>query len=375
MVLTHASYYQGASHIADNKPVQDRAASLDISYGDGRHATALLLSDGHGNDIHFRSDVGAALAIEAAVEALPYILEVLPSRMNGKSASRGIVDSACLVDTDRTPADPECESAMRMFFTRINALWAKKVLGHWNSNPQPDQAPNLSGVARAYGCTLIGAVRADGFWFAFQLGDGACTCITSESDILSPIPGDSRCAMSRTTSMCIHGAGDFRYSYGTDIPPAMMICSDGLADCFENHDELASKILAQIVLDNSANGFDSVEADITGSMPELSRQFTGDDMSIALWIDTEATEAILPSLDRLITMNCESELSQAILNLQSCEESIVDIEDRISSLSPTQADEAGEIERKLSVLSTLKRHQRELLDRIDSIKLNLDNRL
>ena len=98
-------------------------------------------------------------------------------------------------------------------------------------------------------------------------------------------------------------------------------------------------------------------------------------MSIALWIDTEATEAILPSLDRLITMNCESELSQAILNLQSCEESIVDIEDRISSLSPTQADEAGEIERKLSVLSTLKRHQRELLDRIDSIKLNLDNRL
>ncbi len=155
----------------------------------------------------------------------------------------------------------------------------------------------------------------------------------------------------------------------------MMICSDGLADCFENHDELASKILVQIVLDNSANGFDSVEADITRSMPELSRQFTGDDMSIALWIDTEATEAILPSLDRLITMNCESELSQAILNLQSCEESIVDIEDRISSLSPTQADEAGEIERKLSVLSTLKRHQRELLDRIDSIKLNLDNRL
>ena len=155
----------------------------------------------------------------------------------------------------------------------------------------------------------------------------------------------------------------------------MMICSDGLADCFENHYELASKILAQIVLDNTANGFDSVEADITGSMPELSRQFTGDDMSIALWIDTEATEAILPSLDRLITMNCESELSQAILNLQSCEESIVDIEDRISSLSPTQADEAGEIERKLSVLSTLKRHQRELLDRIDSIKLNLDNRL
>ena len=49
----------------------------------------------------------------------------------------------------------------------------------------------------------------------------------------------------------------------------MMICSDGLADCFENHDELASKIPVQIVLDNSANGFDSVEADITGSMPEL----------------------------------------------------------------------------------------------------------
>ncbi len=71
MVLTHASYYRGASHIDTGKPVQDRAAAIDITYGEGHQATALLLADGHGSEAHYRSDPGAEMAIAAPREALP----------------------------------------------------------------------------------------------------------------------------------------------------------------------------------------------------------------------------------------------------------------------------------------------------------------
>lgn len=69
--------------------MQDRAAALDIVYGEDAKATVLLLSDGHGSEQHFRSDIGAAFAIEAAAEALPYILEVLPDAWEKYPVSRG----------------------------------------------------------------------------------------------------------------------------------------------------------------------------------------------------------------------------------------------------------------------------------------------
>lgn len=374
MVLTHASYYAGASHLTSGKPVQDRAAALDIVYGGGAKATALLLSDGHGSEQHFRSDIGAAFAIEAAAKALPYILEVLPGRMGHAPVSRGPAEASCMTEADRTAPDPSCESAMRMFFTRINILWARKVLDHWKQCPPPEGSAMLAGAARAYGCTLAGAVRAEGFWMAFQLGDGACVALNDDCAEEDPIPGDSRCRMSRTTSMCIHEARDFRYAYGRDIPPVLMLCSDGLADCYENHKELARRFLAQIAIDYASEGLKYVEDEIAEVLPEMSGSITGDDMSLAFWIDSEAVAAMAGRLKELNETLQQQELAQAYVQLESYDKSIAEIEGRITSLSTSQPEEQEEMQRKLSVLSTLKRRQSELLEQIDSIKLNLCNR-
>ncbi len=374
MVLTHASYYAGASHLTSGKPVQDRAAALDIVYGEDAKATVMLLSDGHGSEQHFRSDIGAAFAIEAAAEALPYILEVLPGRMGEVPVSRGPAESSCMTEADRTAPDPSCESAMRMFFTRINILWARKVLDHWKQCPPPEGSSTLAGAARAYGCTLVGAVRTEDFWMAFQLGDGACVALRDDCTEDDPIPGDSRCRMSRTTSMCIHEARDFRYSYGRDIPPVLMLCSDGLADCYENHNELARRFLAQIAIDYASEGLKYVEDEIAEVLPEMSETITGDDMSLAFWIDTEAVAAMAGRLKELNETLQQQELAQAYVQLESYDKSIAEIEGRITSLSTSQPEEQEEMQRKLSVLSTLKRRQSELLEQIDSIKLNLCNR-
>ncbi len=366
MVLTHASYYPGASHIANSKPVQDRAAVAQVVYGGGRKATVLLLADGHGSDVHYLSDVGAEMAISASVEALPDVLDILMKRIvRGVAVSRGVADDRCVSEFDRTPADPQCEAAMRMFFARINSLWASKVLCDWNSRPRMSNAASLFGVARAYGCTLLGAVRAEGFWFAFQLGDGACVALDAFFRPFVPVPPDSRCRMSQTTSMCVHDANDFRYAYGSDIPAALMLCSDGLADCFGSPSELASQFLAQIVRDTYSAGFAEVEEDIAASLPALSGRFTGDDMSIALWIDTEAfspahLSAMSPGLDRAVG----GELSSALAEMAACEEAIDRISRQIAELDPG-CDEAV---RKESVLSTMYRRQSELAGIIENLK-------
>ncbi len=174
--------------------------------------------------------------------------------------------------------------------------------------------------------------------------------------------------------MCIHEARDFRYSYGRDIPPVLMLCSDGLADCYENHNELARRFLAQIAIDYASEGLKYVEDEIAEVLPEMSETITGDDMSLAFWIDTEAVAAMAGRLKELNETLQQQELAQAYVQLESYDKSIAEIEGRITSLSTSQPEEQEEMQRKLSVLSTLKRRQSELLEQIDSIKLNLCNR-
>ena len=106
----------------------------------------------------------------------------------------------------------------------------------------------------------------------------------------------------------------------------------------------------------------------------MSETITGDDMSLAFWIDTEAVAAMAGRLKELNETLQQQELAQAYVQLESYDKSIAEIEGRITSLSTSQPEEQEEMQRKLSVLSTLKRRQSELLEQIDSIKLNLCNR-
>lgn len=79
MVLTHSSYYRGPristpASLCKTVPPPSSCIRRRVQ------ATALLLADGHGSEAHYRSDLGAEVAIAAAAEALPYILEILPGR-------------------------------------------------------------------------------------------------------------------------------------------------------------------------------------------------------------------------------------------------------------------------------------------------------
>lgn len=377
-LTTYATYCIGSSHENKGLVVQDRATATRIDMPDGASIDALFLADGHGNECHFRSHTGAELALEAAREAVPYIAEVLQRRAEeipeSGFISRGVAAQSANTPGDLSAVDPHFEAAARMFFLRINTLWAKKVLAHWNANPTG--TASLAGAARAYGCTLLGAFCTDRYWFAFQLGDGAIIGLNADGSEITPIPSDSRCAGNTTTSLCRQGAHDYRYAYGRKRPAALMLCSDGLQECYENDAELARMFLGSVVAGIHDDGIGAVSNELAACLPQLSRDFTGDDMSVAFWVDPEQTEDIIPALTASNLSYYKANLADARARLDDCNKTIADLERQIYNLRALsenlESADAG-IVRKDSVLATLKRQQRQLLDQIDSLNLNIEN--
>lgn len=375
---TFATYCPGRSHLDKGLPVQDRASSEKIVMPDGTIVNAIFVSDGHGNECHFRSDKGAELALEAAREAVPYIVELLERRADEIPLQgyigRGVSNESAITPSDRTPVDPHFETAARMFFLRINTLWAKKVLAHWNSNPTGSSS--LAGAARVYGCTILGAFCTRKYWFAFQLGDGAITGIDSDGQPITPIPADSRCLANTTTSLCRQGARDYRYAYGAGHPAALVLCSDGLQDCYESDSALAAVFPGSIAACIYRNGLDAVRRELEEYLPQMSRDFSGDDMAVAFWVDTERLADIMPVINAQNLSQLQANLESVRTELDDCNKSIADLEHQIDSLRcsglPDETESANII-RKDSVLATLKRRQRQLINELDSLNLDLEN--
>ena len=64
-----SAYTTGEQHILAGLPCQDRAAAIETLTANGS-ATIISVADGHGHQTHFRSHIGAELAIKAAEECI-----------------------------------------------------------------------------------------------------------------------------------------------------------------------------------------------------------------------------------------------------------------------------------------------------------------
>ena len=150
------------------------------------------------------------------------------------------------------------------------------------------EQPNLS---RAYGCTLICAVRTSEFWFAFHLGDGKCIAFNDDGSWFEPIPWDSRCFLNKATSLSGQGYESFRYCYGTRQVPALFIGSDGREDSYPPISCLADwyKLILYKILEHDST---KVQDMIVDFLPKLSKQGSKDDMSLQLWVDMDSLSTL-----------------------------------------------------------------------------------
>lgn len=181
----------GQQHLAANRICQDRFV---IAESDDR--LVLAVADGHGGTCYCRSEIGAQLACDSAVEVL-------------------LSNDICW------------ENAA----ARIKALFDRKVDNHLQKMPLTDPERILvNGYAGriAYGTTLICcAITPEGIYRG-QIGDGDMHVLTAGGSFLPDLPEDENCIGFFTTSLISPDAArQFRWAYDEEAAAMVTLYTDG----------------------------------------------------------------------------------------------------------------------------------------------------
>ena len=239
----------GASHLKEGKPCQDYSACWNSD-----EMAIAAIADGHGGEIHFRSDRGARFAAETAIECIKE-----------------------LIITKNTSLPKPVES-LKSLEKSIIAAWHGKIANDARRDP-------INGdTILPYGTTLLATVMTWHYWFAIQIGDGKCVTINKDSSISQPIPWDESCFLNLTTSLCDEDAGDlFRQFYSEKLPHVIFLASDGLDDSFpiNKNEEYLARIYKRIYDNFMKDGLRKGESQLQEILPLLTKRGSGDDVSVA----------------------------------------------------------------------------------------------
>lgn len=259
---------QGFSHIKANKVCQDFSGC----YRDKLFST-IAVSDGHGSERYFRSDIGSRLAVEITIQCVKEFVSEFYTR-------KGIEEEMVRLFRDNP------DQYMRQLESSIVARWRNKVNEHYSNNPFTNKESSINDgnshdIVKAYGATLISVTVVKGyFWFGIQIGDGRCITI-NDNKADQPIPKNKKCFLRITTSLCDEEPlKEFRHYVDDHIPEWIFIGSDGIEDSFKDDIELHNFYLEIIRLFKKRR-LNKALREINAYLPILSQKGSGDDMSIA----------------------------------------------------------------------------------------------
>ena len=272
---------RGESHLYDGRVCQDSSASFSDECG-----TVAVVSDGHGGCDYVRSQIGSAMACEAAVKNIRRLFE-------------NISPKAFLAEPDMMLI--QLEAAI------IND-WNESVRSHYEANPFTEEeldcvsekagASYRSGhrIERAYGATLIAAAVTRDYWFGIQIGDGKCAAFDEAGICTQPIPWDEKCFLNKTTSICGSDAlRDFRHFYSEKIPTAVFMGSDGIDDSFKNEEDMYD-FYKTILYAFSISDYTQAVDELKAYLPRLSKEGSADDVSIAAWMDMDVLKSVVDKI-------------------------------------------------------------------------------
>jgi hypothetical protein len=250
----------------------------DLSGGSHEAALAIVaIADGHGGGRHFRSAVGAKLAVRVATQ----ILRDLARAIDGAPAAERVQRVATAVPSS------------------IVGEWVARARAHLQDQPISfeewralDQSEGEAGVAAvrldpliAYGATVLAALVTPACIVLLQLGDGDVLVVSTDGSVRRPIAADTRLAGNLTTSICHPGAADdFRVSVlvrAQEDPALVLLSTDGYANSFRTDADflrVGTDFQALIV----QHGLTAVGQQMESILTDASRSGSGDDVSVAL---------------------------------------------------------------------------------------------
>lgn len=202
---------EGAAHRAAGQPTQD-VLGHNLIPPAGPYVFAV--ADGHGHARHFRSAVGANLAVRAAcIEGLELVTGLL--RTAGGNLARAVAE--------RLP-------------THVLRAWRAAVAKDVAANPYtPEQAAALDEAGDSpeipYGSTLLFAVGAGPLLVCAQIGDGDMLAVRPDGSTFAPLPDEGFIDGIHTASLCQPDALDaFRVAvWDLTVDPMLLvlIATDG----------------------------------------------------------------------------------------------------------------------------------------------------
>lgn len=284
---------KGASHVRSGMPNQD--AILWKTGENGGLPLVLAIADGHGSDKYFRSDVGAKLAVQVAVEEMERFALALPPSITNFTFVKHRAGQLPNDIVQKWKEAVEQHVLEVPFFTKEEMQRFRKpehqkeyqvILQMLGSNPNDATLP--------YGATLLTVLVASSFILYFQLGDGDIVKVTLSGRSIKPVKGDARLLANETTSLCSPTAAqDFRKRLDTfeDEPPALiMLSTDGYSNSFISQDgflKVGSDILKMLRTD----GLEKVENSVEGWLEKATEDGSGDDISLGIICHPDAFKA------------------------------------------------------------------------------------
>lgn len=257
---------RGASHVRGNLPNQDAVAH---AAEDGWFY--LAVADGHGAAPHYRSDRGAAFAVEIVLDLLR-----------------------------RSVADLSVHDPARLVSSLPGSLverWRERVEADIRAAPVRER-PGFESHA-VYGTTCLAAAIGPGLAIFVQIGDGDLLASCPSGLVDRAIPADPALAGPATYSLCQPDAADrvhvrlFADPHPLSRPDFVMAVTDGLANSYRTDSDFL--LVIRHLRDTLRTiALDPFLADLAPWLTQCSSLGSRDDVSVALFSQPDPGRGSLP---------------------------------------------------------------------------------
>lgn len=232
-VFTFHETVRGHLHVMNEFPCEDSSSSFSAE--NGRYHIAIV-ADGHGSKSCFRSDYGSKVATEVALECLQQFAEA--------TLASEELEERFYKDIFSNPRYRHM--TVRRLTDTILAEWHDRVLEDYKNNPPTLEEMGESATeyqsgknpAHIYGTTLIAALKLPRCLILLHQGDGRCDVFYEDGSVDQPIPWDSRCEDTATTSLCDEDAAErFRSCVLNLTEKPVIACyvgCDGVEDAYRD---------------------------------------------------------------------------------------------------------------------------------------------
>ena len=253
----------GSVHVRDGLPLQDAHA---VSVTDD--AAIIAVADGHGHRLHFRSGVGASLAVALCVELLTDALPRLAGPATGPTVLREVG-------------------------AELISRWTRAVHHHVAQHPFTGaelalvDPADATRATRPYGSTVLAMVATDEVLGVLQIGDGDAVVVTSAGAALRPLPQDPDLDLdrSRTTSLCQPDPGASLRVGALDVRAEDLVlgylCTDGFSTSRVDTEGWWRQTGEELVGFARRHGFAWIDERLPGWLEEPAT-IGGDDTTLAL---------------------------------------------------------------------------------------------